>query len=347
MSKALIAMSGGVDSSVAAYLSKSAGYDCIGTMMKLYDGENGCCSAEDAEDARAVAASLDIPFYVFNFKDDFDAKVIRRFVDAYKNGRTPNPCIDCNRFLKFERLLNRAAQIECGKIVTGHYARIQFDDNRYILKKGVDETKDQSYVLYAMTQSQLSRTLLPVGALRKSEVREIALERRFVNAKKRDSQDICFVSDKDYSGFIRRYTGEEFPKGDFLDTDGNVIGRHNGIICYTIGQRKGIGLTSPAPLYVCGVSPEKNTVTLGNNEDLYSKFLEISDINLIPFDNFRERLTLKVKIRYKQKEQPAYVWQTSPTTVSVEFFEPQRAVTKGQSAVLYADEIVIGGGTIN
>ena len=245
-------MSGGVDSSVAAYLMKEQGFDCTGITMKLFDNEDigissekTCCSLEDVEDARSVASSLGIPFHVFNFSDDFNEQVIDRFIEAYEKGETPNPCIDCNRYMKFEKLMTRAKQLGVDYVVTGHYARIEYDEQhgRYLLKKGVDEAKDQSYALYTMTQDQLSHTLFPLGGLKKDEIREIAMSKGFINAKKRDSQDICFVRDGDYAGFIKQHTGKVYEAGNFIDSDGNVLGRHNGLIRYTIGQRKGIGLS--------------------------------------------------------------------------------------------------------
>ncbi|MGM9936749.1 MAG: tRNA 2-thiouridine(34) synthase MnmA, partial [Candidatus Ornithomonoglobus sp.] len=246
--RAIIAMSGGVDSSVAAYLMQQRGYDIIGATLRLFTNEDAgireksCCSLSDVEDARAVAHRLGIEHYVFNFSDDFRTEVMDRFVEAYENGRTPNPCIDCNRYIKFKRLMQRAKELEYDYVVTGHYARIARENGRYVLKKGLDNTKDQTYVLYSMTQEQLKHTLLPLGELRKTEVREIAAEQGFINAKKHDSQDICFVPDGNYAGFIEQYTGREYPNGDFVDMEGNVLGTHKGVIRYTRGQRKGLGL---------------------------------------------------------------------------------------------------------
>lgn len=242
-------MSGGVDSSLAAKLLKDAGYDCIGCTMKLYDNEDigisrqhTCCSLDDVEDARSVAHIIGIPYYVFNFKDGFRESVINRFVDAYEAGRTPNPCIDCNRYMKFDKLFERARVLGCEYVVTGHYARIEVHDGQYYLKKALDETKDQSYVLYAMTQEQLRHTLFPLGNMRKSEVRQLAEANSFINAAKPDSQDICFVPDGDYAAFLERQTGKHYPQGDFVDRAGNVLGIHQGIVHYTIGQRKGLVL---------------------------------------------------------------------------------------------------------
>ncbi|MCL1904407.1 MAG: tRNA 2-thiouridine(34) synthase MnmA [Oscillospiraceae bacterium] len=360
MKKALIAMSGGVDSSVAAYLTKEGGFDCVGVMMKLFDDdsdnydtprrEKACCTLEDADDARSVAAALGIPFYVFNFSDEFSKQVIERFVDAYQNGATPNPCIDCNRYMKFERLFLRANEMDMDYIVTGHYAKIEYDvkTKRTLLKKAVDATKDQSYVLYSMTQEQLSRTLLPLGGLCKNEIRDIAAKKGFINAYKRDSQDICFVRDGDYARFIEEYTGTTFLKGDFIDTNGKIIGKHNGIIRYTVGQRKRLGISFAEPMYVRSKDLSNNTVTLCTNEGLYSRSLTASDFNWISFDKPPETsIRVKAKIRYNQIEQSATAEVINDNgEVRVEFDEPQRAIAKGQAVVLYNDDIVVGGGVI-
>lgn len=349
--RALIAMSGGVDSSVAAFLSLENGHDCTGAMMKLYTNEDigdpdSGYSAADADDARAVAHRLNMPFYVFDFTDSFNEKVIRPFICSYQAGMTPNPCIVCNRNLKFGCFLQRARELGHDFIVTGHYARIEYDNGRYLLKKGVDTPKDQSYVLYTMTQEQLSKTLFPIGELQKSQVREIAREQGFVNAGKSESQDICFVRDSDYAGFIEGYTGIKSEKGRFMDTQGNDLGGHKGIIHYTIGQRRGLGLVVPEPVYVCSINPENNTVIVGASDELYSKTLIAKDINLIPFDRLNTPMRVRAKIRYRQPEQPATVRQIDSDTLHVEFDNPQRAITKGQAVVLYSDDVVIGGGTI-
>lgn len=353
--KALIAMSGGVDSSVAAYLIKEKGFDCIGVTMKLFHNEDiciprehSCCSLEDVEDARSVAYSLNMPYYVFNFTSRFREDVIDKFVYSYENGMTPNPCIDCNRYLKFEKLFDRARELGCGYIVTGHYARIEFDEklSRFLLKKAVDDTKDQSYVLYSLTQHQLAHTLFPLGSMEKTQTRAIAEEHGFINAKKHDSQDICFVQNGSYADFIEDYTGKTYPEGDFIDTSGNILGRHKGIIRYTVGQRKGLGISASEPLYVAKVDPEANTVTLAKNSELFSKTLTADNINLISVDKIDSPIRVKAKVRYRHAEQPATVIQTGEDEIRVEFDEPQRAVTKGQSVVLYDGDIVVGGGTI-
>ncbi len=353
--KAIIAMSGGVDSSVAAYLMKERGFDCIGATMKLFSNddagisrEHTCCSLEDVEDARSVAFSLNMPHYVFNFSDMFKEKVIDRFISAYESGATPNPCIDCNRYLKFDKLYRRAEELSFDYVVTGHYARIEKDceSGRYLLKKGRDPDKDQSYVLYALTQEQLAHTLFPLGEYTKTEVRRIAREQGFSNAKKHDSQDICFVPNGRYTDFIRQYTGKSYPEGSFVDADGNILGRHRGIIEYTVGQRKGLGISSSAPLYVVKVNPDDNTVMLGGNDMLYSKTLMASDLNLISVPYIERPARFKAKIRYRHPEQWATVVQVDDDALSLTFDEPQRAITKGQAVVLYDGDTVVGGGTI-
>ena len=356
MKKALIAMSGGVDSSVAALLMQQKGYECVGATMKLFENEQAgvkrektCCSLDDVEDARSVAYRLHMPYYVFNFTANFEKEVMDRFVHAYENGCTPNPCIDCNRYLKFEKLYQRMQEMQMDTIVTGHYARVAYDEvsGRYLLKKGLDGSKDQSYVLYNLTQEQLAHTQFPVGELSKHQVREIAEEYGFLNADKPDSQDICFVPDGDYAGFIERYTGKSPETGAFLDPAGNRIGTHRGVIHYTIGQRKGLGISAPHPLYVCGICPADNTVTLGYSENLFSRKLTASDVNLISCHSIETPIRIQAKIRYRHPAQPATAWMTPDGTLHVEFDEPQRAVTCGQAVVLYDGDTVVGGGRIS
>lgn len=351
--KALIGMSGGVDSSVAAYLTMNAGYTCIGATMKLYanqaeEPQSTCCSLDDVEDARSVAYRLGIPFYVFNFSEDFRTKVMDAFVCAYENGLTPNPCIECNRHLKFDRFLRRAMELGCEKIVTGHYAQIVKDavSERYLLKKAADEAKDQTYFLYTLTQEQLSHTLFPLGSLTKQEVREIAQTQGFINAKKHDSQDICFVPDGDYLAFMKRYTGKEYPAGTYLDLQGNVVGTHKGAVGYTLGQRKGLGIALGAPVYVCGKDMRANTITVGPNEALFHRALRANDWNWISIPELTEPIRVKAKARSRMTEQWATVYPEENGFARVEFDEPQRAITPGQAIVLYDGDTVVGGGTI-
>ena len=353
MKRALIAMSGGVDSSLAAKLMQDDGYECIGCTMRLFHNEDAglersrtCCSLEDVEDARSVAYELGMRFYVFNFTDDFRNTVIRRFVESYQNGITPNPCIDCNRYMKFGKLFDRAKILDCNCVVTGHYARIEERDGRYVLKKAIDATKDQSYVLYAMTQEQLAHTRFPLGDLSKTRVRALAEQNGFVNADKPDSQDICFVPNGDYAHIIELQTGCKAAAGNFVDQCGNVLGTHRGVIHYTIGQRKGLGIAAGEPLYVCRICPKSNTVVLGRNEDLFSTEADAMDFNWISGENPKQAIRCKVKIRYRQAEQWATVTPCGEHDVHISFDDPQRAVTPGQAAVLYDGDIVLGGGTI-
>ena len=353
MEKALIAMSGGVDSSLSAKLMIDAGYECIGCTMKLYDNDdinldrsNTCCSLDDVEDARRVAFDLGMNHYVFNFKDGFKENVINKFVSAYESGKTPNPCIDCNKFMKFSKLFERAEVLGCEYIVTGHYARIEFDGNKYLLKKALDDTKDQSYVLYSLTQEQLKHIKFPLGSMHKSQVRELAEKCKFVNAQKPDSQDICFVPDGDYTAFLERETGKKYKPGNFIDNSGNVLGIHKGFVSYTIGQRKGLGIALGKPIYVTAINTKDNTVTLGDEADLFKTTFIVGDFNWISGKTPSEEITCKVKVRYRQKEQPAKVTPLSDGKVKIEFETPQRAITPGQAAVLYDGDTVLGGGTI-
>ena len=353
MEKVLIAMSGGVDSSVAAYLMKKQGCDCVGVTMRLFSNddiglsrEKSCCSLDDVQDARSVAAKLAIPYYVFNFTGDFKSQVIDRFTSAYACGQTPNPCIDCNRYLKFERLYERAQLMGCDAVVTGHYARIGQENGRFVLKKALDASKDQSYVLYSLTQEQLAHTRLPLGEFEKTDTRRIAEELGFFNARKPDSQDICFVPDGDYAAFIERTTGRTYPEGNFVDEQGNVLGRHRGIIHYTIGQRRGLGIAAETPLYVKRIDPERNEVVLCRDEALYSRTLTAKELNWMAFDTPPDSFRASAKIRYRHTEQPCTVTALPGGRVAVEFDEPQRAATPGQAVVFYDGDTVLGGGVI-
>ncbi len=347
-------MSGGVDSSVAALLMQRRGYEVIGATMKLFDNdevqirEKTCCSLDDVMDAKSVCARLGIEHYVFNMKKEFADGVIDRFVAAYFGGSTPNPCIDCNRYVKFEGLFRRAEQLECDCMVTGHYAVVEFDcgSGRYLLKKAADASKDQTYFLYSLTQRQLSRTIFPLGDLTKPEVREIAEENGFINSRKRDSQDICFVPDGDYVRFLEEYSGRSCGEGDFLDTGGNVIGRHNGAVRYTIGQRRGLGMGFNKPMYVCAKDMDNNTVTLGDNSDLYSTRIKAREVTMSAVERLDRPMRVTAKLRYSQREEWATLEQLDDDTIQLEFDRPQRAAASGQAAVCYDGDTVVCGGTI-
>lgn len=352
MPRAIIAMSGGVDSSVAALMMKEQGYDIIGVTLKLHTGntndELSCCTQQDILDAKAVCDRLGVEHRVIDFESNFKENVIDRFVSSYINGGTPNPCIDCNRFIKFSKMLEIAKEEGFDYIVTGHYARVCYDEEsgRYLLKKGIDENKDQSYVLYSLTQDVLSRLKLPLGELSKDKVRELATEFALDNAQKKDSQDICFVTDGKYADFITDYTKKNFPDGDFVDTQGKILGTHKGIIRYTIGQRKGLNLALPQPMYVCKKDIDTNTVTLCLNDELFSTELFADDVNLISIKELNEPMKLSAKIRYKHKEADATLYPCEDGKIRLVFQEPQRAITKGQAVVMYRGDTVVGGATI-
>jgi tRNA-specific 2-thiouridylase len=342
-------MSGGVDSSVAAYLL-CAEYEVIGATMKLIEGSDTpaggkiCCTADDAFDAKAVCHKLNIPHYVFNFTREFEESVIADFAENYATGNTPNPCIICNKALKFGKLLQRAKELDCGKVATGHYARIKKIGGKSLLYKAMDTKKDQTYFLYSLSGEELDCAAFPLGDLTKAEVREIAEAQGLVTAKKAESQDICFVPDGDYAAFLKK-RGIVSPEGDFTDIDGNIIGRHKGIIHYTKGQRKGLGAFG-APKYVTAISPAANSVILGDLDDLMSRTVTIKNINLTAADNLETPAKCAAKIRYNQKEQPCTAIQTDSDTIVIEFDDPQKSATPGQAAVLYDDDLVIGGGVI-
>jgi tRNA-specific 2-thiouridylase len=337
----MVAMSGGVDSSVAAYLTRGLGYECVGATMKLFPGGN-------VEDTRGVADKLGIRHLVFDFSGEFENAVIRRFVESYERGETPNPCVICNREIKFGVLLSKALELGCDYLATGHYARIERDKTgRFSLKKALDDAKDQSYFLCSLTQEQLARTLFPLGGMKKTEVRAAASAQGLPNAQKRESQDICFVDGacENYADFIERFTGKRQKPGDFIDSEGKPLGRHKGLVRYTIGQRKGMGIAFSHPLYVCDKNALDNTVTLGDEKLLYSTTVEARPFNWIrPRPDCPARVTAKT--RYRQAEQPAKVTYAGDDFVRVEFDEPQRAVAPGQALALYDGDEVVGGGTI-
>lgn len=340
--KALIAMSGGVDSSTAAYLAMKEGFECIGGTMIL------CQSNEDIADAETVANRLGIPFHTFDSRLTFQQQVQIPFVQSYEAGETPNPCILCNRKLKFGYLLECAKKLGCSHIVTGHYARVRQDETsgRWLLLKAADSAKDQSYFLATLTQDQLSHIFFPLGELTKEETRSVAMQQQFVNARKRDSQDICFIPDGNYPEFLTQFTGKTYPTGNFLDLQGNVVGQHKGAVCYTLGQRKGLGIAMGQPVYVCDKDMKTNTVTVGPNEWLFRSTLIASDWSWFPFDELKQPLRCMAKARSRMSEQPATAYPNADGTVKVVFDEPQRALTPGQTVVLYDGDTVVGGGCI-
>lgn len=353
--KVLAAMSGGVDSSAAVKLLLDLGYEVGGATMKLYSNDDlglekgkTCCSLNDVEDARYVAFKLGIPFYVFNFQKEFSENVIDVFVNTYLSGGTPNPCIDCNKKLKFEKFLRRAEELEYDYIATGHYAVKEFDEKtgRWLLKRSADRKKDQSYVLYGLTQRQLSKTLFPCGTLDKTAIRSIAKDNGLINADKSESQDICFVPDGDYAGFIEKRTGKKAEPGDFVFTDGQVIGRHNGLIRYTVGQRKGLGVSWSEPLFVVEKDTENNQAVLGTKDELLRNSFTVSDVNFILIEDLEGPMEVQVQTRYHQETSPAVISPSGGGRVRVDLKEPRGAISKGQAAVFYLGDLVVGGGTI-
>ncbi len=354
MKKALIAMSGGVDSSVAAFVMKERGYECMGCTMRLYENDmigedlfGSCCSLNDTQDARAVCERIGIPYNIYHYEAEFREKVIEPFVCSYERGETPNPCIRCNRYLKFDILYKKAEELGYENIVTGHYARIEERDGHMYLMKAKDLSKDQSYVLYDLTEQQLFHTFFPLGDITKVRARQIAEENGFVTSHKKESQDICFVPDGDYAGMIKRYRNRDYPQGDFVDLKGNVLGRHEGIINYTIGQRRGLGIPADRRLYVYRIDVENNNVILADDEDLYSREVMVRDFHWITGEMPDKEFRCSAKIRYRHREQPASVQILDDGRARILFDEPQRAVTPGQSAVLYDGDIVLGGAIID
>jgi len=350
----VVGMSGGVDSSVAAYLLKEQGYNVIGITMTLVPKDvfyeekvGGCCSISAVNDARRVADQLGIYYYVMNFREVFEKKVINYFIDEYLAGRTPNPCIACNKYIKFDEFLRKANALGAKYVATGHYATIKYDDERkrYLLIRSRDVKKDQTYMLYNLTQHQLAHTLMPLGGYTKEQVRKIAEDIGLLVFNKPDSEEICFVPDNDYAGFIERRVPDKVEKGYFVDVNGNILGEHKGIVHYTIGQRKGLGLALGRPVFVVDIIPEKNLVVIGDEGEVFKNKLYAEDLNFIPFDKLDGPMRVSAKIRYTAKEAKATITPYKEG-VMVEFDEPQRAITKGQSVVFYDGDIVVGGGVI-
>lgn len=337
MARALIALSGGVDSSVAAYLMKQAGYDCVGASLRLLD-------SADTADAKTVAKALDIPFYAFDMREEFKKEIIQEFISSYENGLTPNPCVICNRVFKFGYLYDKAKELGCDYIVTGHYAKIVEQNGEFSLRKSQNTAKDQSYFLYSVKSDMLPKIIFPLEDYSKDEIRKIAADLGFSTATKKDSQDICFIPNGDYAAVIESLTGKDYKKGDFIDLNGKKLGTHSGIIRYTIGQRKGLGIALGKPMFVGKKDAAANTVTLCDDNELYSDSLVAKEFNWLKKPDSAE-FTCKARIRYRHIEQPATV-TIEGDKVYIKFNEPQRAITPGQSVVLYDDDMVLGGGII-
>ncbi len=344
--KVLVAMSGGVDSSAAALLLKRAGYDVYGMTLRLYSKNDEPLGSLQSEiDAKKVCDSLGIPFYVADYRKEFYEDVICEFIAAYERGETPNPCVICNRKVKFEYMLREADRLGIGKIATGHYVRIEKNEDKYIIRKGKDEKKDQSYMLAYLTKAQLSRTLFPLGDMTKDEIRAVAESEELPVAHKKDSQDICFIPDGDYARFIEDVTKKTYPEGEFTDLYGNILGTHKGIIRYTTGQRKGLGLALPAPMYVVDKDIENNRVILGTSAQLFSSECSVTDINTFASDFYAPQ-RVSVKVRYSHLASPAIIYPEGENRVRVVFDTPQRAITRGQTAAFYDGDILLGGGRI-
>lgn len=352
--KVVVGMSGGVDSSVAAYLLKEQGYEVIGITLKVWDSddpdyvekEGGCCSVSSVDDARRVADVLEIPYYVLNFKDVFKEKVIDNFVSEYIEGRTPNPCVACNKYIKFDELLQKAMGLGADYVATGHYARVSKDGDRYLLKTATDDKKDQTYALYNLNQFQLERTLMPCADYTKTEIRQIAEKIGLEVFNKKDSEEICFIPDNDHGAYIKKTFPQKVVEGDFVDKRGNILGKHKGIVYYTIGQRKGLGIALGVPMFVTDIIPKKNQVVLGSEDEIFKTELIAKELNFIPFDILTEEIEVEAKIRYSSKPTKAKLIPLDENKIKVVFYGKVRAITKGQSVVFYTGDIVVGGGII-
>jgi tRNA-specific 2-thiouridylase len=352
--RVVVAMSGGVDSSVAAALLKEQGYDVVGMMMRLWSEEtvaggahNRCCTPDQMADARRIAAKLDIPFYVLDTKEVFRNTIVEFFIDQHRQGVTPNPCLECNRQIRFHFLLQNALALDADYLATGHYARVaQGEDGRFVLKKGLDEHKDQSYVLSVLGQEQLSHALFPVGEYTKPEVRELAARFGLPTASKKDSQDLCFIGDNNYRRFLADYAPDVMTPGPIVRQNGEVIGQHNGLVNYTIGQRKGLGVNSQEPLYVVGINPQRNAVVVGTAEELGQTDLTAKRVNWVSGVVPSEPFQAQVKIRYKARPVDAWVEPLPDNRMSIRFDQPLRDITPGQGAVVYNGDVVLGGGVI-
>ncbi|MDY0097425.1 MAG: tRNA 2-thiouridine(34) synthase MnmA [Candidatus Dojkabacteria bacterium] len=344
--KVLLGMSGGVDSSVSAYILKQQGYEVIGCTMKLWFDENHNKYVSNIEDAKRVANTLDIPFHIFDMQEDFKKYVVNYFISEYESGRTPNPCVACNRYVKFEGLMEKAKELEIDYIATGHYAVVEKENDRYILKKSKDDSKDQTYFLYNLTQEQLSKAVFPLGSYKKTEIRDIAKQLGFNTANKPDSQEVCFIENNNHFEFVNAYSDTPTQKGEIVDIQGNVLGIHEGISKYTIGQRRGLGVVTGKPMFVIDIDGESNRVILGSNDDLLKKELIASNLNWVSIDSLKDKLDVDIKIRSTAKLAKGKISTIEENKVRVIFDKPQRAITKGQSVVFYKEDTVVGGGII-